>query len=461
MSTEWHERKLSEKERAFWARYSDQLLKNGIFSKNGQWHVFRAKQFVGGLAGIRLRQVDSAYVDNYLDECEQKGDLEPWQLQQTIVSIRILLTELVKLKWARDYDWVGRIEGIQELQPDHPTLAREVPLAPGVVRASFSAALAEDAKLVVERLRVVARVRRMSVRTEQSYAEWSVRYGRFCGGSFPDQPARYVREFLEYLAVVRRVAPATQAQALNALVFLYTYVLEIELGEIGNFHRPKRRRNLPVVLSSREIMALLEELEGRNALMASLLYGAGMRLMECVRLRVKDIDFDHAYIVVVNGKGGKDRRVPLPQRLVPDLRQHLVQVKKLHERDLAAGYGEVLLPNGVIRKYPNAGREWIWQYVFPGTRLSTDPASGARRRHHINENGLQKAVKAAAIRAGIPKRVTCHVLRHSFATHLLQAGRDIRTVQELLGHSDVATTMIYTHVLNRPGVSSESPLDLL
>ena len=186
-----------------------------------------------------------------------------------------------------------------------------------------------------------------------------------------------------------------------------------------------------------------------------------MRLMECVRLRVKDIDFGNGYILVVDGKGGKDRRVPLPERLIADLREHLAKIKKQHDEDLKAGVGEVFLPDGVVRKYPSAGKEWIWQYVFPAARISTDPRSGKRRRHHINENGLQKAIKAASVDAGVTKRVTCHTLRHSFATHMLARGADIRTVQELLGHADVSTTMIYTHVLNRPGLAGQSPLDTL
>jgi integron integrase len=235
----------------------------------------------------------------------------------------------------------------------------------------------------------------------------------------------------------------------------------VELGDLGSYRRPVRKQRLPVVLSRPETESLLKELTGRNALMASLLYGAGMRLMECVRLRVKDIDFGNGYITVVDGKGGKDRRVPLPERIIPDLQTHLEKMKQQHDADLKAGFGEVFLPEGVARKYPQAGREWIWQYVFPAARISTDPRSGVQRRHHINENGLQKAIKEATLKAGIPKRVTCHTLRHSFATHLLAGGADIRTVQELLGHADVSTTMIYTHVLNRPGLAGRSPLDTL
>jgi integron integrase len=320
--------------------------------------------------------------------------------------------------------------------------------------------LTAEAEKHLQRIREVTRVRGMSIRTEQTYVGWAERFAAYCGGDFPDD-SRKVRDFLEYLALARRVAPSTQAQALNALVFLYGQVLERELDDLGSYRRPVRKQRLPVVLSPGEVQSLLASMTGRNQLMASLLYGAGMRLMECVRLRVKDVDFDNGYIMVVDGKGGKDRRVPLPKRIVPTLRKHLAEVKEQHDKDLQAGFGEVYLPEGVARKYPTAVREWIWQYVFPATRISTDPRSGKRRRHHINENGLQKAIKAAVQNAGISKRATCHTLRHSFATHLLTGGADIRTVQELLGHADVATTMIYTHVLNRSGVAGCSPLDTL
>ncbi|MFN2166746.1 MAG: integron integrase, partial [Anaerolineae bacterium] len=225
--------------------------------------------------------------------------------------------------------------------------------------------------------------------------------------------------------------------------------------------RAKRPRRLPTVLTHAEVTALLERLSGTQRLMASLLYGTGMRLMECVRLRVQDIDFGYGQITVRNAKGGKDRVVPLPERSTEALRHHLARVRELHQGDLKDGLGEVYLPDALARKYPNAAKDWRWQYCFPSGRLSADPRSGALRRHHLHENGLQKAVNRAAREAGITKRVGTHCLRHSFATHLLQAGYDIRTVQELLGHSDVSTTMIYTHVLNRGGRGVQSPLDAL
>ena len=255
------------------------------------------------------------------------------------------------------------------------------------------------------------------------------------------------------------VAASTQNQALNALVFLYKQVLGYELGELDGFVRAKRPKRLPVVLDRVEVRGLLDRLDGTQHLMVGLLYGTGMRLMECVRLRVQDLDFSYSQLVVRDGKGQKDRVVPLPQRLVPPLHEHLERVQALHRKDLDQGFGEVFLPDALARKWPNAPKEWGWQYVFPSGRLSVDPRSGKTRRHHLHENGLQKAVKAAAQKAEITKKVNCHCLRHSFATHLLESGYDIRTVQELLGHADVSTTMIYTHVLNRGGQGVLSPLD--
>jgi len=452
--------KMSDKEQAFWGKYADKLAKYGVCGRNAEWHVLRAQEFVYGLDGLKLNAVTSVYLDSYLDVLGRTPGFKVWQLRQVIYALRILFLEMTKLDWPAAYDWEGRLSACEDLEPTHPTLAREAPPAKPAPEPQPDNGLDSKTLEQVERIKEVVRVRGMSIRTEQTYVEWAKRFARFCGGAYPADGAK-IPEYLEYLALVRKVAPSTQSQALNALVFLYSQVLEIELGDFGSYRRPVRKRRLPVVLSRDETGAVLAALQGRHALMASLLYGAGMRLMECVRLRVKDIDFENGYIMVVDGKGGKDRRVPLPARLVADLKEHLALMKRQHEADLKAGFGAVYLPESVAHKYPNADREWMWQYVFPATRISEDPRTKVKRRHHINENGLQKAIKTATVKAGIAKRVTCHTLRHSFATHLLQSGSDIRTVQELLGHADVSTTMIYTHVLNRPGLASGSPLDLL
>ena len=453
-------REMSEKEQAFWGRYAEKLFKNRIKGHNAEWHMRRAQAFVYGLNGLKLSKVDSAYLDAHLDDLGRKVELKDWQLRQVVSALRILLVEMVRLDWPATYDWEGRLSACLDLAPSHPTLAREIPLDTSSRGRSERGDLDAGTLAQIERIKEVVRVRGMSIRTEKTYVDWAKRFAGYCGGCFPEDGLK-VRDYLEYLALVRKVAPATQAQALNALVFLYGQVLEVELGDLGAYRRPVQKRRLPVVLSRAETSLLLKEMQSHYALMASLLYGAGMRLMECIRLRVKDMDFGNGYIMVVDGKGGKDRRVPFPERLVADFQRHLEKVKLQHEADLKAGYGAVFIPEALGRKYPNACREWGWQYVFPATRISTDPRTDVKRRHHINENGLQKAIKTAAAKAGISKRVTCHTLRHSFATHLLAGGADIRTVQELLGHADVSTTMIYTHVLNRPGLKSGSPLDLL
>ncbi len=268
-----------------------------------------------------------------------------------------------------------------------------------------------------------------------------------------------VKTYLDYLAVEREVSAGTQNQALNALVFFFGQVLEKPRGEIEEFIRAKRTRRLPEVMTREEVQRLLSKMGGVTGLMAGLMYGSGLRLMECVRLRMKDIDFARHQIMVRDGKGQKDRVTMLPGRYAAPLQEHLARVKAIYEQDLAEGTAGVYLWPALERKFPNAGKEWIWQYVFPAKSLSVDPRSGKVRRHHINETLVQKAVKEAAAQAAITKKVSCHTLRHSFATHLLEARYDIRTVQELLGHSNVITTMIYTHVLNRPGISVRSPAD--
>ena len=309
---------------------------------------------------------------------------------------------------------------------------------------------------------VRARMRRlgMSLRTEESYVGWIRRFILANGKRHPrDMGAPELEAFLTRLATVRKLAPSTQGQALSAILFLYREVLGIELPWMDDIRRAKRPQRLPVVLTREEVQALLGQLDGVPWLMASLLYGSGLRLMECVRLRVKDIDFARGELMVRQGKGAKDRRTMLPARLRDPLQQQLREASRVHERDLAAGFGAVWLPNALARKYLGAAREWTWQYVFPARNRSTDPRTGAVRRHHLDESVLQREVKAAVRRSGIGKPATCHTFRHSFATHLLEDGYDLRTIQELLGHKDVTTTQIYTHVLNRGGRGVLSPLD--
>jgi integron integrase len=304
------------------------------------------------------------------------------------------------------------------------------------------------------------RVKHYSIRTEQAYVDWIRRYILFHRKRHPKEMGeKEITEFLTHLAVEKNVAASTQNQAFSALLCLYQQVLDRRLDFIDNVQRVTRPAKLPVVFTPAEAHAVLAHLKGDYRLMAELLYGAGLRLMECVRLRVKDIDFGYGHIIVRDGKGLRDRITVLPERLRQPLQRHLERVQEIHQRDLANGNGRVYLPFALDRKYRKANRSWPWQYVFPAEKLSTDPRSGEKRRHHVMENTLQKAVKVAIQRAGIRKSGSCHTFRHSFATHLLENGQDIRTVQELLGHKDVSTTMIYTHVLNKPGLAVRSPLD--
>lgn len=316
-------------------------------------------------------------------------------------------------------------------------------------------------KKLLDQVRDVLRTKHYAYRTEQSYVDWIRRFILFHNKRHPQEMREAeVEAFLTHLAVERHVSASTQNQALSAILFLYRHVLKSPLAESIESVRAKRSTYLPTVLTVEEVRLLLQHLEGLPQLMAKLLYGSGLRIIEGLRLRVKDLDFGQSQIIVRDTKGDRDRVTMLPQQIRELLQAHLVQVKQLHLNDLSQGYGEVYLPYALDRKYPKAGREWIWQYVFPAKQRSVDPRSSVVRRHHIDEGYLQRSLKIAVQSAQIPKKVSCHTLRHSFATHLLQNGYDIRTVQELLGHKDVKTTMVYTHVLNKGGLGVRSPLDL-
>ena len=315
---------------------------------------------------------------------------------------------------------------------------------------------------LLDQVRERIRVKHYSIRTEEAYVDWARRFIIWHERKHPrHMGAAEVEAFLSWLATERGVAASTQNQAKAALLFLYREVLHIELPWLDEIVQARVARRLPVVLTQREVRELLGHLNGTMWLAASLLYGTGMRLLEALRLRVKDVEFERREIVVRQGKGNKDRVTMLPENLLLPLRDQLVKAKRLHDADLAAGFGEVFLPDALARKYKGAGKSWGWQFVFASAVRSIDPRSGVERRHHLYDSSLQKAVATAARRANIAKPVSPHVLRHSFATHMLQAGYDIRTVQELLGHADVSTTMIYTHVLNKGGRGLISPLDAL
>jgi integron integrase len=341
----------------------------------------------------------------------------------------------------------------------HPLIeSRKTPVPSGAPANPDRLAADPPAPRLLDQLRACIRAKHYSIRTEDAYADWVRRFVLHCGKRHPRELGAPER-FLTYLAVEGHVSASTQNQAKSALLFLYREVLRQELDWLGGVTQARVPQRLPVVLSATEVRRLLRCLSGTNLLMAHLLYGAGLRLMECVRLRVKDVDFDRAEILVRDGKGQKDRVTMLPAACDSALKDHLRAVRRLHQDDVERGLGAVYLPFALARKYPAAATEWRWQYVFPSQKLSLDPRSGVQRRHHVDEKGIQRAVKQAVHDAGLTKPATPHTLRHSFATHLLESGYDIRTAQELLGHSDVSTTMIYTHVLNRGGRAVVSPLD--
>jgi integron integrase len=315
---------------------------------------------------------------------------------------------------------------------------------------------------LMEQVQEVLRYYHYAYRTEQTYCDWIKRFLKFYEMKrHPrDMGAPEVEAYLSHLASEGKVAASTQRQALNAIIFLYREVLDIELGDISPV-RSKRQRRPPAVLTQNEVQQILRSMEGTHRFMAQLLYGCGLRLMECIRLRIQDVDFGNGRVFVRGGKGGKDRTVVLPETLRESLAEHIEKVSLLHGSDLREGFGEVYIPDALARKYPNACREKGWQYVFPSKSRSVDPRGGKTMRHHVKESGLQKAVKSAVRQVGIVKRVGCHTMRHSYATHLLENGINIRMVQELMGHKDVKTTEIYTHVMNKDIDAVKSPLDLL
>jgi len=441
------------REAQFWERYAAVVRGAGVKEGLTVWYQRHCERFIRFVGPKRLREAEAKDVTRFLERLWRGGDWEPWQVRQAEEALRVLFRRLVPTPWAAAWP----VASPEMPAADDPRLAyrkQRRAVGPGV-----AAVRQEDAGPLGQMIRTL-RYRHYAYRTEETYREWAERYLAQCKQrDWSPAAASSVRAFLESLALEHQVTASTQNQALNALVFFFREGLGQELGELGEFEHARRPRKLPVVLRPEEVARLLAAMRDPYRLMAELLYGSGLRLMECVRLRVKDLGFAEGQVVVRDGKGGTDRVTVLPLALQERLRVHLEQVRQLHGGDLAQGHGAVYLPGGLERKYPSASREWAWQYVFPADRLSADPRSGTVRRHHVNEGSLQLAVKAALHTAGIHKPASCHSLRHSFATALLENGYDIRTVQELLGHKSVETTQIYTHVMQRPGIGVRSPLD--
>ncbi len=443
-----------------WQRYLDALQRRAVPEKARRWYVLRVEQLLRAFPGVALSALSVEDVQSYLASLSRSPSLDDWQFRQTVGALQILFEEFVDSDVAGGVDWDFWRTGGQRLEASHASILQAEPITTHVALKLPEETPAQHREALVQMLELI-RLRHYSIRTEKTYLDWVVRFFRFTEFKPLDAiAAKDVSRFLTHLAVNRRVSASTQNQALNAIVFLLTQVLGRKREDFA-FTHAKRPKRLPVVLSTDEVAALLDALSGVYRLMAGLLYGSGMRLMECVRLRVQDVDFAYGQILVRDAKGGKDRVVPLPQRFEQALKAQIAARKITHEADCALDAGSVYLPEALARKYPGADTDFKWQYVFASSRLSVDPRTGVKRRHHVHENSLQKAIKKAADKAGILKRVSSHTLRHSFATHLLEQGQDIRTVQELLGHSDVNTTMIYTHVLNKPGLSVQSPADLL
>jgi len=457
-----------------WDDFYSILLKNNIPQNQHHYYVKWIEQLLlfyqsldstkNNLNQKSILSIKAQNVNNFLQEIDRTTELTPWQFRQLLHALKLFLISLNHLSWAKQFDWDYWQAAAQKLPDNHATVVRDYSDLSGNTSQLLN--LAEKPSnpshnLLLEKLVFCLRSGNYAIRTEQTYSDWVKRFLFFHNNiNAADLNDDHATAYLNYLAVNRRVASNTQSVALNALVFLFKKVLDKPL-DVKGFKLANRSRKLPVVLTMDEIRDLLRQMQGLYGLLAGLQYGTGMRLMEVLRLRVQDIDVGYHQIVIRNAKGNKDRLVPLPQCYQDQLLAQIEFVSTQHKLDLQNNHGEVYLPDALNRKFPNASKELRWQYLFPASRISSDPRSGAVRRHHIHETSLQKKIKQAANDAKLIKRVSSHTLRHSFATHLLENGYDIRTVQELLGHSDVSTTMIYTHVLNKPGVTVRSPADLI
>jgi integron integrase len=458
----------------FWDKYILKTNSYKIKPSSAKWYVRHAENYIKFHQGNRLRHHIPDNINQYLQFKCRSPRLTDWQLLQIVTALKILFVDVIKAPWAITLDWDTYQSMATTLPLNHATVMRdyqendfeqdEPANTPATAKYSkVHKTVFRKYPTQMEGLVKSIRVNQYSIRTEKAYVGWAIRFFKFHNLKAPDALTENdITTFLEYLVYKRRVASSTQAQALNALVYYYKNVLNFELSDDIQFAHSKKPRRLPVVLSRDEIKLLFSCLGiPQHLLMANLLYGCGMRLMECIRLRILDIDFSYQQIMIRDAKGKKDRVVPIPEKLITTLKSQIQAVRELHSDDLLDGYGGVYLPDALSRKYPNAKKEFKWQYLFPSIKLATDPRTGHVHRHHLHENSLQKQIKNAADHSGITKKISSHVLRHSFATHLLDNGYDIRTVQELLGHADVSTTMIYTHVLNKPGVTVTSPFDVL
>jgi len=452
----------SEQKKYFWNNYLTLLSESGVKPALLTWYVRHCETFIRQNEETRLKQHTPESVSSYLNELINSPKKQAWQKKQAIDALRYLF-KCIRAPLHQEIDWDYWKISCKDLETDHDLNYRKNhPLVnTNVASSTVRKKVDEDAlSSEINRLRIIIRRKNHSIRTEKAYSDWLLRFLKFSSHKdIAEIDSQDVVAFLEYLAIQRGVSPKTQSLALNALSYYFKNVRQKEIGDISHFVRAKPREKLPLVLTRNEVSAFLEQLKGVQWLVVSLLYGAGLRIMETVRLRVQDIDFGFNQIVVREGKGNKERVIPLPARLIQPLKDHLLKVKQQHENDLSQGHGSVFMPHTLEKKYGKSSQLWVWQYVFPSYKLSVDPRTDSIRRHHISESSIQKRVRNLSRQLTINKRVTCHSFRHSYATHLLERGMDIRTIQALLGHSDVSTTMIYTHLANFANGKTSSPLD--
>ncbi len=406
----------------------------------------------------------------YFDALGRSTHLADWQFRQAVDAARILSCDVLHIPWAAAFEWRGLSDQARSLETDHRTLAREtiqvraeLPVLPPA-SSNRVAEVESELNRLIDTLRRAIRLKNKAMATEETYVYWNRRFIRFCFLKLGQSPQAVgppaITAYLDFLALERNVAPATQKQALNAMAFFTKNVLGIEEFTLDHITPACGQRRPPVVMTREEVRSVFARLEDPWKLIAQVMYGSGLRLMEAMRLRVKDLDFGQGTITIHDGKGGKHRIVTLPKALEDRLQQHLANLHEKHLQDLVVGAGDVHMPEALLRKWPNATHEWCWQYIFASATLCPHPRTGRIARHHLHETSMQRQFRDAVRKAAIPKRATCHTMRHSFATHLLESGTDIRTVQTLMGHSSVETTMIYLHVIKRPGAGGPSPLDL-
>jgi integron integrase len=419
--------------------FEEFLSKVGTVPKDKiKFYIHWVRRFLK-FCNYQLENINSERVSQYLDSLDVDEKIADWQVKQAADAVILYIEKYLKTSLKKV-----------------PSLAKDPMTTPIDQKVSV------QWKQILEEAKTAIRLRHFSLSTEKTYLGWIARFKSFLKDRDPHLlEANDMKNYLSHLALHGRVSASTQNQAFNALLFLYRHTLRKEVDDLTAVVRAKRKINLPTVLSRDEAKSLLSYLNGVYLLMGQLMYGCGLRLTECLRLRIKDVDFENNLLMVRSGKGEKDRALMIPEKIKEELSKHVTSVKEVHDQDLKMGYGEVSLPNALEKKYPNAAREWGWQWVFPGEKLSVDPRTGKVMRWHIHPSALQRAVKEAVLRANLPKMASCHTLRHSFATHLLEAGHNIRTIQELLGHKHVNTTMIYTHVIRKKPSEIRSPLDVL